>query len=160
MNQWNKPDIPLRGWKCDKVYYAQEENPDKYEVCDLCGNDQVKYVFVLSHPDYPETLKVDAPCVERLLDNYVDPVIREKELLNRHRRRLNWLALPWRLSDQGNDYMNIGGYNIVIFEDKHKKGKWSYHVTGGANRKLYDTKDLAKLAVFDMFWQLTHSNQE
>jgi hypothetical protein len=159
MNQWNKPDIPCRGWLCERVYYVQENNPDSYEVCHLCGNDHVKFVFVLSHPEYPEKIKVDSACVEKLMDNYVDPIIREKELLNRHRRRLNWLDMPWRLSKQGNDYMNISGYNITIFEDNHKKGKWGYHIAGGANRKLFDSKDLAKIAVFDMFWQLTHSNQ-
>lgn len=159
MNQSNKPDIPCRGWLCEQVYYVQEGNPDIHEVCQICGNDRVRFVFVLSHPEYPEKLKADSACVEKLMDNYVDPVIREKELLNRHRRRLNWLAMPWRLSQQGNDYMNILGYNITIFEDKHKAGKWGYHIAGGANRKLFDTKDSAKLAVFDMFWQLTHSNQ-
>ena len=89
MNQWNKLDIPHRGWLCEKVYYFQEDNPDAYEICQLCGNDRVRFVFVLSHKEYLEKLKVDSACVEKLMDNYVDPVIREKELLNRHRRRLN-----------------------------------------------------------------------
>lgn len=159
MNQWNKQDIPRRDWFCEHTYDVQGNNPDAYEICQLCGNDRVRFVFVLTHKDYPEKLKVDSSCVEQLMDNYVDPVIREKELLNRHRRRLNWLAMPWRPSEQGNDFMNIAGYNIVIFEDKRKKGKWGYHISGGANRKLSDSKDLAKIAVFDMFWQLTHSNQ-
>jgi len=113
----------------------------------------------LTHKDYPEKLKVDIDCVEKLMDNYVDPIIREKELINRYRRRLNWLAMPWWLSEQGNDFMNISGYNIVIFEDKRKKGKWGYHISGGANWKLSDSKELAKIAIFDMFWQLIHSNQ-
>ena len=103
------------------MYFVQENGPDDYEVCQMCGNDQVRFVFVLSHKHYPEKLKVDTPCVEKLMDNYVDPVIREKELLNRHRRRLNWLAMPWRLSEQRNDFMNVSGYNIVVFENKHKK---------------------------------------
>jgi hypothetical protein len=71
----------------------------------------------------------------------------------------NGLAMPWRLSEQRNDFMNMSGCNIVIFEDKRKKGKWGYHISGRANRKLSDSKDLAKIAVFDMFWQWTHSNQ-
>lgn len=152
-------NIPRRGWYCEQVYSVQDSDPDAHEVCQFCGNDRVKVVFVMTHKTYPEKLRADSACIEKLMDNYVDPIIREKEFLNRHRRRNNWLELPWRVSEQGNDFINVSGYNIVIFEDRRQPGKWGYHVKGGSNRKLYDTKDLAKIAVFDMFWQLTHSNQ-
>jgi hypothetical protein len=52
------------------------------------------------------------------------------------------LALPWRCG-QGNDYIEHRRYNVVIFEDKHKKGKWSYTLPAGPTENLR-TKDLRR----------------
>ena len=52
--------------------------------------------------------------------------------------------------------MNIAGYNITIFEDKHKnRGTGATTLQGGQPETvLY--KKFCKTSVFDMFWESMH----
>lgn len=151
-------NIPLRGWRCEKVIIIHNKKLKDCEACPICGREHSGFVHVLSNRDYPENIKVDAACAEKLMDDYINPVIRERELLDQYKRRMDWISRSWQLSDQGNDFINILGINIVVYEDKSKPGEWTYHIKGGSNRKLYGSKELAKMAVFNKLWKVIHSN--
>lgn len=63
--------------------------------------------------------------------------------------------MEWLVSSKGNDYTNIGDYNLVVF--KRKRG-WAYRIQKKSSldddiakaspvNKYYETKELAKEAV-------------
>jgi len=150
-------NIPSRGWHPEKVIYLKDTSMNEFETCQMCGARHKGFVHILSHPDCPEKLHVDCICAEKMLDDFINPVVKERELLNQYKRRKNWLLLPWQLSVRGNYFINISGLNIAIFEDKNKDGQWGYYITGGSHRKLFQSKEFAMAAVFDKLWQITHS---
>lgn len=77
---------------------------------------------------------------------------RERVLKNASRRRRNWLSRKWKVSRNGNPYLDTDGFNIAVFP----KGRvWSTRIVEKATektyfaRRQYETEDKAKLAAFD-----------
>ncbi|WP_416409726.1 hypothetical protein [Agrobacterium rosae] len=48
-------------------------------------------------------------------DDYVRPREREKDLRRLSGRRRSWAGRKWRISQNGNSYINTEGFNIVIY---------------------------------------------
>lgn len=56
MARWNKADVPHKGWKHigiedlgEDVYPGEEI---RYEQCEMCGNEKIRYVHILTHPEF------------------------------------------------------------------------------------------------------------
>jgi len=155
---WDKPGIPHKGWACIDVYdiRADGSSPDEtdYESCEMCNNERIRYVHVMEHPDYPSPIQVGCVCAEKMSDDYINPRELERKLKSRATRRAKWLTRQWRISGNGNDFLNIDGYNLVVFPDIYKPGFWKYGIDGNFNSRRYRTKNEAKLSLFDQYWAL------
>ena len=160
MKLWDTPGVPHKGWECDTVYDIREDgsSPDEtdYEICQMCGNERIRYVHVMSHPEYPKPLNVGCVCAEKMSNDYLGPKKKEKVLRNKASRRSRWLTRKWRLSAKGNDFLNVDGYNIVIYPNKFMPGKWSFGIDGKFSRNNFESKDKAKIAAFNKYWDLTN----
>jgi len=153
MKLWDRPGVPHKGWRCEDVDDVRgngsSPNEADYEVCQMCGNERIRYVHVMSHPGFPERLNVGCICAEKMSGDYIGPKRRETKLRNLASRRKNWLTRKWRVSSKGNDFLNVDGKNVVVFPKKFKPGKWGYGIDGEFSREVFDTKEEAKLAAFD-----------
>ena len=64
-NRWDQPGVPLKGWHCVDVVdlRADGESADEtdYATCQMCGNEKIRYVHIMKHPDLDENF--DIGCV-------------------------------------------------------------------------------------------------
>lgn len=88
-------------------------------------------------------------------EDYDEPKRRETRLRNRAARRTRWLQRKWRVSAKGNGYLNVEGYNLVVYS---KANRWGYKIGNRFGVKTYPTADEAKLALFDDFWTQTQDD--
>ena len=76
---------------------------------------------------------------------------KEQELKNLHARRCHWCQRDWRISSNGNPYLNLNGYNIVVFP---KGDGFNWRIARGDKcirfgDGPYASEDAAKLRLFD-----------
>jgi hypothetical protein len=55
------------------------------EICEMCEFAEIRYVHIMQHPDYPETLRVGCVCAENMGDEYARD--REKDFRKESRAR-------------------------------------------------------------------------
>ena len=150
-NLWKQQGIPHKGWTLVYVYDVREDgqsaNETSYETCMMCGREKIRYVHVVSHPDYGDELLVGCQCAEKLTDDYINPQLREKELRNRNRQRSGFLKRKWKISAKGNEYLKIDNHHILILEDS-KTHKFSVKIDDNWGKKHFDTPEQAKTAAF------------
>lgn len=154
-NFWNTKGIPHKGWTLEDVYDVREDGQPEwdttYETCMMCNNERIRYVHVLSHPEVSEQFKVGCTCAERMTEDYVNPKEREKELKKRSQKRISWLKKKWKVSKQGNYYLTLDGYVLVIMK-VGETGKFKSYINkmdkkrGG--KKLYNSVEEAKGEIF------------
>jgi hypothetical protein len=155
--KWRERDVPHKGWTF--VDFLDLGEPS--QTCEMCEAVTIRYVHYMSHPDYPEQLGVGCVCAENMSEDRVGPKEREKRVANAAKRRSNWLTRTWRESRAGNSYLNVRGYNVVVYRTQ---GGWSFRISkdnplagfieGEENeewlsRRHYATEDAAKLGAFD-----------
>ena len=137
---------------------ANDEPADEtdYATCQMCGKERIRYVHVMDHPKLDEQFEVGCVCAEKMSDDYEGPMRRENRLQNRAARRRHWLQRKWRVSLKGNPFLNVKGYNIVVYPTK--AGRWGYKIGDRFGPKTYATVTDAKLALFDDFWTQTQDD--
>jgi len=150
-NLWKQQGIPHKGWTLVDVYDVREdgqsEDGTSYETCMMCGNEKIRYVHVVSHPDIDEEFIVGCQCAEKLTDDYENPQRREKELRNKTNRRTNFLKRKWKISTKGNEYLNIDEHHILVSKDS-KTHKYTVKIDDKWGNKRFDTPKQAKIAAF------------
>ena len=150
-NLWKQQGIPHKGWTLENVYDVREdgqsEDETSYETCMMCGHEKIRYVHVVSHPDYGDELLVGCQCAEKLTDDYINPQRREKELRNRTSQRSGFLKRRWKISAKGNEYLKIDNHHILILEDR-KTHKFSVKIDDNWGKKHFETPEQAKNAAF------------
>ena len=118
----------------------------------------------MQHPSYPKVLGCGCGCVcaGHMEDDYEGARRREKVVRNTGARRSRWLTRNWRISRNGNPFLNADGYNIVVYPAEHG---WGFRVSNCetdnaiTSRKLLATMDAAKLRAFDaMIWMKERGN--
>ena len=72
----------------------------------MCDSAEIRYAYIMEHPDYPGSLQVGCVCAENMEEDYKRPREREKRLGNSARGRPAWPSRKWRTSRQGNLYIN------------------------------------------------------
>jgi hypothetical protein len=151
-NRWDQLGLPHRGWSCiDVIDLAADGSIDEseYETCEMCGNEKIRYVHVMTHSLVETTVRVGCVCSGNMSGDYVGPKQREKRLRSRATRKTRWLTRTWRVSTKGNEFINVDGSNLGV----HAKGtRWGYRIDSEFSTKTYATSDEAKLALFDAFW--------
>ena len=74
-NRWDQPGVPHKGWHCVDVVdlRADGESADEtdYATCQMCGNEKIRYVHIMEHPDLDENFEVGCVCAEKMSDDYV-----------------------------------------------------------------------------------------
>ena len=162
MSRWSTAGIPHKGWKHvgmeDLGENAMPGDDIQYEQCEMCGNEKIRYVHLLTHTDYPDELRVGCVCASKMTNDYVNPLEREKDLRNRANRRRNFFRREWNYKpDTGNYTLKYKGENITIMRSKFGSGwgvifrgvrRWEY---GG--HKIRDLAT-AKNVAFNLFDEL------
>lgn len=81
--RWNKVDLPHKGWTeigmedlGENTEFGEEI---EYEQCEMCGNEKIRYVHIMKHPDVDGELHVGCICASKMTDDYVNPE-KEKEI--------------------------------------------------------------------------------
>ena len=57
--RWDKKDIPHKGWieigMEDLGEEAEFGEEIQYEQCEMCGNEKIRYVHIMKHPEIQTT---------------------------------------------------------------------------------------------------------
>lgn len=91
MERWDKVEIPHKGWAFENI----EDYEDEYIQCEMCGKEGIRFVHILSHPEYGE-MRVGCECASKMLNDYVNPQQRERLFRNKINRLKNFLKIDWR----------------------------------------------------------------
>lgn len=151
-NYWKQEGIPHRGWTLVNVIDIREDGQSEWETdyksCMMCGNEKIRYVHILQHPELDEEFEVGCNCAEKMTDDYVNPKLREKILRNRALRKTNWFSKKWKRSSKGSFYLNIEERTLIIFRDK-KTNEFKLLLNRVFGKKAFRTLDDAKAAAFE-----------
>lgn len=152
MNLDQTPGVPHKGWQLDDVIdllLDERRKPGNYDDCQFCGQEQIRFVHLLSHPQYTDVIRVGRVCSERLTDDCVTPRQRENQLRTRAARRQRWLERNWKISQQGNEYLTTRDrHHVVIFSIGG--GRFKCRIDGIRGRLVYGSIEEAKLKIFDV----------
>jgi hypothetical protein len=150
-NYWKQSGIPHKGWILNDVIDIRKdresEDETDYETCMMCGNEKIRYVHLLKHPEVEDEFRVGCICAENMTNDYYNPRQREKELRNRANRLKNWHNRKWKLSQKGNFYLKIENHILVIFKDKFTR-KFKVMIDTTAGSKVFENLEKAKIAAF------------
>lgn len=83
------------------------------ETCEMCGNERATSISWSTRRKL--TVRVGCVCAEKMTEDLVNPMRREKRLRNRFARRKKWLERSWAPSKRGREYLTVGHNHIVIF---------------------------------------------
>lgn len=154
--KWSEPGVPKKGWSCVDV----DDLGQPSKVCEMCESQDIRYVHVMQHADYPDFLEVGCICAEHMEEDYVRPREREKRLKRAARRRVSWAKRTWKISRRGDPYINTEGFNLTVYP---KDAGWavtaSNRGTGASQsgRKTFATEDAAKAAALNaLIWAKEH----
>lgn len=151
-NHWKQQGIPHKGWTLVNVIDVREDGQEEwetdYETCMMCGNEKIRYVHVVEHPEVNEEFRVGCTCAEKMTSDYLNPGKREKELRNRANRRVNWTKRKWKRSLNGSHYLTIDDTRVLIYRDK-KTNKYKVKVGDTFGKKSFDSLEKAKIAAFN-----------
>jgi hypothetical protein len=147
--KWAQSDVPHRGWTCVDV----EDLGEPSATCEMCEVMRIRYVHHMEHLQYDDVLRVGCVCAEHMEGDYVGPRRREAALKNRLKRRQRFVDREWNRSRAGNEYLNVSGFNVVVFP---RGSGWSGRVenreTGETiySQRYYSTSAEVKAAAFDL----------
>ena len=118
-----------------------------------CELADVRYVHVMKHAN-PRRANAYRHCIcaGHMEENLVGARKREATFKTLCGRRARWLAREWNRSRAGNQYLNVDGFNVVVFR---VGGGWSARLSlrgeDEESHKLrtFATEEQVKLATFD-----------
>lgn len=156
--RWDQPNIPHKGWtEIDVIDLADDTDLDEdieYETCDMCGNEKIRFVHVLIHPEYSGEIHVGCDCAAKMTDDYFNPEARENEVRNRSSRKRNFMKQQWYQNSNGNYVLRYKGEYVTVIPSRYGKGYGVYYrgkrMWEYKGRKIMDL-DTAKRAAFDAF---------
>jgi len=163
---WNRVGIPHKGWICVGVEDIAENTDTlediEYEQCEMCGNEKIRYVHIMKHPEYPDELHVGCVCAEKMSGDYVNPRKVEVTLRNRATRRKNFNKKEWRFNPTKRTYSKkYKGEYITVMESQY--GNWGIFFAGKRfweynGRKIFSFEGAERVA-FEIFEEY-HTTQE
>lgn len=148
---WNQPGVPQKGWIAIDCYDLGEGGP--YDQCGMCGKEEIRYVHLLEHLDYPGHLQVGSTCAVKLVNDY-DVRCRDQRMRNLAARRRRWTSRKWRKVGNGGLALRVRGWKLVVVPDTLLPGRWRYSVRGEVQPGLFGSATEAQLAMFDAFADL------
>jgi hypothetical protein len=88
---WSESSVPHRGWTY--VNFFDLGTPS--QICAMCQVMEIRYVHVVTHPNYNGSLEVGCVCCEHLTEDYVNPRLHQEELQRKAKRRKRKPALAY-----------------------------------------------------------------
>lgn len=158
MNLWNVEGVPHKGWECIRVddlgELAGPGEEIEYAQCEMCGNERIRYVHVMTHPDYLPTLSVGCVCAEKMTDDYITPRRIEAAKRNKAARKLNFDKSPWNYNPLKCSYTKkYKGIRITIVKSRY--GNWGIYMMEYVIWKYKDEAikefKLAERLAFELF---------
>ena len=155
MARWDNPGVPHKGWTLVDYIDIREDAVDddfEYETCEMCHNERIRYVHILSHPDYEGEIRVGCDCACKMTEDYVTHPEHERQMKNRAARRNNFLKQEWQKNSKGNWVLRYKGERITAIRRNGNYGfvynnQWVWKYKG---RQINDLQTL-KLAAFEIF---------
>ncbi|MDI1312004.1 hypothetical protein, partial [Prosthecobacter sp.] len=118
-----------------------------YEDCQFCEHEQIRYVHILAHPEYSDTIRVGCVCACNLTNDYVEPKRRERLLRNRTARRSRFPnRRSWRVNRQGGKTIKLDNHRITV---GLKRGRYRVWIDGEEGTLYYDDERGAMLRAYD-----------
>jgi hypothetical protein len=154
--RWDNPGIPHKGWTLVGYEDIREDSPNgedfEYETCEMCHNERIRYVHILTHPKYNGDIRVGCKCACKMTEDYVTHPEHERQMRNRASRRRNFLKQEWCPNQNGNWVLRYKGRHITAIQRNGCYGcvynkKWTWQYRGN---RIFDL-DTLKLAAFDAF---------
>lgn len=75
MARWDNPGIPHKGWMLVECIDLGEgvygDDEIEYETCEMCHNEKIRYVHILTHPNYPGEIHVGCDCACKMTEDYI-----------------------------------------------------------------------------------------
>lgn len=153
-----EPGVPHKGWRWQDAVDSRDENGlayDEYEDCQFCGHERIRFVHLLEHDEWPDTIRVGCVCAEKLTEDYVNPELRERKLRSfarsRESRRARFPDLNgWRISQNGNRWISYEGFHVILI----RWGKMvRLRIDGKLGERFYPSERDAQLGAFDYIWR-------
>ena len=133
--------FPKRGWQylgCDDLIIANN-------LCEYCGEDHVRYVHILGHPDWPQS--IETGCVFAAnLGLAEDAGKEERDTRNRASRLKRFIDSGWRVDRPGGYIKNYKCNRVLV-----RPFSWGYIYQINC-RDFSDTVEslqLAKIGAFE-----------
>ncbi len=133
MAVWSNRGIPHKGWTCIDVIDLAENaygmdyatrRDEVYETCEMCNQEGIRYVHVMTHPEYQGYLRVGCSCAEKMENDYSTPRNRENHVKNRSNRKANFFRQQWQQRPNGNLVLRYKGDNITIMRSKFNQNEF------------------------------------
>ena len=90
MYSWDRTDLPHRGWLCEDMI---DHDVPEFQ-CEMCGNPDVRYEHVMTHPEVVGKVGVGCVCAGHMEGSLKDARRREREAKKRAGRRETWVKSP------------------------------------------------------------------
>ncbi|TAE87561.1 MAG: hypothetical protein EAZ82_07770 [Verrucomicrobia bacterium] len=113
------PGCPQSNWKwigCTDLKEDEGLEFDEYETCEFCGQESIRYVHSLEHPDWQQTIRVGRICAARYtMTSPRELAAAEAILKNRSQRRQRFPThKSWKTSAKGNRYIDYCETHILV----------------------------------------------
>lgn len=94
LEEWQ---APLSDWYCTEVIDIEEEfSSTSLFTCELCGCSRVRFVHVMEHDDYFESISVGCICAGIMEGDVLAAKERERLMKNRAKRKRNFPKRKWK----------------------------------------------------------------
>jgi hypothetical protein len=143
------PGVPHKGWTLVDVIDARDDEGidfDEYESCEYCDHESIRFVHVLSHPEYAGPMRVGCVCSCHLTQDYVNPKRREREVRNLAAKRKRFVTKKWDWNRFGGETKELDGYRVTVSRKKEGFRLW---INGKEGSRFYSEASDAKAAAFD-----------
>ena len=101
---------PLEGWTCTMM--IDEEYPAF--VCELCGCEKVRFVHVMTNPDWYTELQVGCICAGVMEGDILAAKDRDRKVKNRAKRRQYFPRRKWTHLPDGSYSIGCKGPHVTI----------------------------------------------
>jgi hypothetical protein len=155
MGRNREAGFPHKGWKWVGARDSRDNDGlsyEEYPCCEFCDKTQIRYVHILEHPNFPDSVEVGCECAEQLTEDYSNPQSHEKDLRNRASRRTKFPDRKgWKVSEKGNPYINYEEHHIIVIQSP--KGDCILRIDGKLGKIKYKSVKEAQLKAFDVIQQ-------
>lgn len=121
LKEWK---APLNDWYCIDLIDIEDENSNNsLYTCELCGCSRVRFVHVMEHDLYFESVSVGCICAGIMEGDIIAAKERERLMKNRAKRKRNFPKRKWEEISNGHYILRYKGSYIQIirsnFNDEH-----------------------------------------